>query len=210
MNKAGTLYRIIYQLFEHPLVFNLNQMILDGGKQRQIRRFLADAPFESSIDIGCGTGNWAKLGRARYLGVDSSPSFIAACQRRYAGDPGKRFVQADVSKLTLSEPYDLSMLISVLHHLSDDEARRLCEWVARNTRYFFVLDLYPVPWNPLSRWLYRMDRGEYIREPGQQQRLLMEGGRFRLLKQGSYFCPNGLYRHTLFLFESSAFPSAKT
>ena len=57
MEKSSEIYRFIDRLFENSLVFNLNQVILDGGKTRQIRRFLADVPYRSVVDIGCGTGN---------------------------------------------------------------------------------------------------------------------------------------------------------
>lgn len=202
MEKSSEIYRVIDRLFENSLVFNLNQVILDGGKKRQIKRFLADLPYRSVVDIGCGTGNWAKLANGKYLGVDTSPSFIAACQRRYKSDPRKEFLLADATSLALSEPFDLAILVSVLHHLSDPEVERLAEWVAQHARYFFVLDLYPNHGNPISEWLYRMDRGNYIREPEAQREMLLKEGQFRLIKQDDYFAPNRLYRHTLFLFES--------
>lgn len=202
MNKSSEMYRFIDRLFENALVFNLNQIILDGGKKRQIERFLAGVPYQSVVDIGCGTGNWATLADDKYLGVDTSPSFIASCKKRYKSDPRKEFLLADATSLALSEPFDLAILVSVLHHLSDTEVEHLAKWVAQHARYFFVLDLYPNPGNPISEWLYRMDRGNYIREPGVQQELLLKGGQFRLIKQDGYFAPTKLYRHILFLLES--------
>ncbi len=202
MDKSSGLYRRIHDFIERPWVFNLIQAVIDGGKGRQMRKFLRDVPFQSMVDIGCGTGNWAKLARGPYLGVDFSESFIAGCKRRYASDPGKQFVRADVSTLQLTERYDLTILVSVLHHLNESEIVTVVDWVARSTRYFFVLDLYPIHWNPLSRWFYSVDRGNYIREPAAQQALILKHNAMRLVKRGDYFCPNGLYRHTLWLFES--------
>lgn len=202
MDKAAAWYRRLDDLFEHPAVFNAYQAVVDGGKTRQIERFLKDVPYRSMVDVGCGTGNWAVLARGAYLGVDTSPSFIAACRERYAGDPEKRFVQADAAELTGQGPFDLAVLISVLHHLPDADVRRLLAWVHRSARYFFVLDLYPVPWNPLSRLLYTLDRGNHIRTPDAQKALLLSQPGLHLVREDDYFCPNGLYRHTLFLFES--------
>lgn len=199
MDKSSALYRRVYDLFERPVVFNAYQAIVDGGKGRQIRRFLRDVPYESVIDIGCGTGNWAKLVDVPYLGIDASPSFVAGCKRRFAGDSSKRFLQTDAATLAIDEQFDLAMLISVLHHLSDEEVERLLAWLAGCAKQFFVLDLYPVKRNFVSRWLYRMDRGDYIREPDAQRSLLERGGHFRVVKSDDYYCPNGLYRHTLFL-----------
>lgn len=204
MNKSSTLYKKIDGFLEHSWLFNLTQLVLDPGKSTHIRKFIDKLDFRSVIDLGCGTGNWVWVGRDRYLGIDTSPSFIAACKKRYADDPTKEFIQADASTLTLPEKYDLTILISVLHHISDEETNQLVAWVAKNSCYFFILDLYPMKWNPISRWLYSMDRGNFIREPEAQKSLIMNHSGMRLIKEDSYYCINGLYRHTLFLFESTA------
>lgn len=201
MSIEAAWYRPLHDFFEHPRVFNAYQAVVDGGKRRQIRRFLADVPYRSVVDIGCGTGNWAAVAKGDYLGVDLSPSFIAACRARYAGDATKQFLEADVTTLDRSERFDLAQLISVLHHLSDDDVRRLLDWIARSARYFFVLDLYPMPWHPVARVLYALDRGDHIRTPADQKRLILSNPAFRLVKEENYFAPTALYRHTLFLFE---------
>ena len=202
MDKSAPLYRRIYRLYEQPWLFNLNQTLLDGGKARQIHRFLADVPYRSVVDVGCGTGNWVRLARGPYLGIDTSPSFIEACRRRHAGRSDTRFLEADATTVDLDERFDLAMLISVLHHLSDDEAVRLLGWMARQARYVFVLDLYPIPANPLARWLYAHDRGDYIRSPEAQRALLLHDDRLTSVKEDDYYAPTRLYRHTLFLLES--------
>lgn len=202
--KSHAWYRRLYDAFERPSVFNLYQTLVDGGKGRQIRRFLADVPYRSLIDVGCGTGNWATLARGAYLGIDTSEAFIAGCRRRYAGDDRLRFVQADAATLALDAQYDLAILVSVLHHLPDEAVRRLLPWVAAHARHFFVLDLYPMPWNPPARLLYALDRGDYIRTPAEQKALLGSEPGLRLVREDDYFAPTGLYRHTLFLFESEA------
>lgn len=202
--KNSSWYRHIYEAFETPLVFNLYQTIVDGGKGRQIKRFLKDVPYTTVVDIGCGTGNWATIARGPYVGIDTSPSFIEGCRQRYAGQDDRKFIHGDAASLELDEEFDLAILVSVLHHLSDDAVGRLLPWVTQNARFFFVLDLYPIPVNPISRLLYAMDRGDHIRTPEQQKDLLLRAGGLRSVKEGSYFCPNGIYRHTLFLFERDA------
>lgn len=205
VDKSRGLYPYIDRLFESAFVFNANQFLLDGGKTRQIKRFLSGLEFDSIVDIGCGPGNWAKIARGQYVGIDTSPSFIKTCIKRYSGDPRKRFIQADAAGITLGQTFDLAMLISVLHHLSDNEASRVCHWVALSTKYFFVLDLYPNPRNPVSRFLYAMDRGNFIREPREQERLLTKDNLFRVIRKEDYYCPNRFYRHTLYLLESRSF-----
>ena len=183
-------------------MFNLNQVILDGGKTRQIRRVLRDVPHDSVVDIGCGTGNWAKVAEGDYLGVDQSPSFIAACRKRYASDPSKTFMLADAATIEPPRAFDLAMLISVLHHLSDEQADRVLGWAAGHARHLFVLDLYPVEHNPVSRFLYDMDRGDHIRAP-EEQRAIVERHPFELVRAEDYYAYNRLYRHTLLLYRST-------
>lgn len=197
---SSALYRRLYHLFDHPAVFNAYQFLVDGGKKRQIRRFLRDVPYESVADIGCGTGNWALTARGGYLGVDVAPEFVEAAAARYAGDAEKRFMRLDPTREELPGRYDLTQLISVLHHLSDEQTTALLGRIIPKTQYVFVLDLYPIPWHPVAKLLYAADRGDYIREPEEQKRLLMHDGRLELMKEGSYYAPTMLYRHTLLLF----------
>jgi SAM-dependent methyltransferase len=187
----------------HPLVReNKLPAILDTGKERQIRRFLDGVPYESVLDIGCGTGTWSRFARGRYLGIDASPVAVARAEYRHGEDPLKQFVQADAAEFHLPVRYDLTLMISVLHCLSDEAVESILEWVARTSSYVFILDLYPIHWNPVSRWLYTLDGGSYIRTPQEQEQLLSSHPGLKLIKKDSYYCPNGLYRHTLFLYDS--------
>jgi SAM-dependent methyltransferase len=194
--------RALHKLFDLPLVFNTYQVVADGGKGRQIRRFLEDLPFESVLDVGCGTGNWAGTARGRYVGVDAAPEFIEDARKRYRGETAKTFLLLDPTREDVPGNFDLAQLISVLHHLSDPEIVRLLARISRQVRYLFILDLYPMPWNPIARILYAADRGDYIRNPEEQKRVIVQNSSMRLLKDGSYVAPTGLYRHTLLLFEN--------
>ncbi len=201
---SSGLYRRIYHLFDRPAVFNAYQFLVDGGKERQIRRFLKDVPYKSVADVGCGTGNWAVTARGPYLGVDVAPEFVEAAAARYADDPDKTFMCLDPTEEELPGRFDLTQLVSVLHHLSDEQTAALLERIVPRTRFLFVLDLYPIPSNPVSRFLYAADRGDYIREPDDQKRLMLRDGSLKLIQEDNYFAPTMLYRHTLLLFERSA------
>lgn len=204
MKSSSTLHGVIDRLFEHSFIFNINQILLDGGKHRPIRQFLADVPYASVIDLGCGPGNWVELARGDYLGLDTSPSFIETCREKYRDHPDKQFLQADVTDFDINESYDLGMLISVLHHLSDEQALHALRRTAAHARFLFILDLYPIDENPVSKWLYGMDRGDYIRAPAAQKELVAQAGTHRLLKEDAFYSWNRLYRHTIFLYESTS------
>lgn len=195
-------YDRIDRLFERPIVFDAYQKIVDGGKLRQIQRFLAGLPFQSVLDVGCGTGNWTRLARGSYLGVDTSPSFVTACRERYAGDPEKRFILADASEVDLAHRFDLGLMVSVLHHLSDAKAEAVLKRMSTVCRNILILDLYPIGWNPISRVLYALDRGDFIRGPEEQRSVISRVDGLRILKEDAYYSPTLLYRHTLFLLET--------
>ena len=198
---SSRLYQRIHRLFDHPSVFNAYQILVDGGKERRIRRFLEETYFETVVDIGCGTGNWAITAKGSYLGVDVADEFIESARRRYANDPSKRFLQLDPTSESLPGEYDLAQLVSVLHHLSDEQVDRLLERIVPRIRYLFVLDLYPIPWNPVARFLYAADRGDHIREPADQKRLILRNDQLEFVREDDYVAPSGVYRHTLMLFE---------
>jgi 2-polyprenyl-3-methyl-5-hydroxy-6-metoxy-1,4-benzoquinol methylase len=80
----------------------------------------------SIIDLGCGTGRFAKLlqlnGYSRYLGIDFSTRRIEEA-RSYV--PSFRFAVANVfspSLRALCLDYDVFILLEVLEHLEDDRA----------------------------------------------------------------------------------------
>jgi SAM-dependent methyltransferase len=204
MNKTSRAYRRVFEALEHPWVYNLNQVFFGAGKKRHVTGFLRGLEYHSVLDIGCGPGEYVELARGPYLGIDTSASYIASCRRRFGNDPTKQFVHADATTITVPMRYDLALLNSVLHHLTDEETERLVAWVAHSARYLFILDLYPVPWNPLSRWFYSMDRGDYLRDVADQKALILRHPAMRLVKEGAKWSPNCIYRHSLFLFESVA------
>lgn len=202
-DRTGLLTRA-HRLFENPLVFELYQVVVDGGKRAPVSRFLEGVPYESVVDLGCGTGAWSYLAHDRYLGLDYSPSFIRGCRRRFSDDSRKRFQLGDLESVHLDETFDLALMMSVLHHLSDRQAEAVLGGLGGRAGRLLVMDLMPVPKNPVSRLLYRLDRGEHIRTADAQRRLLLRSGRWNLEKEDSFYSYNRLYRHTLFLLRSSS------
>ena len=204
MDKSSRLHRYVFEALERSWVYNLNQVFLGAGKKRHVTGFLRGLEYQSLLDIGCGPGEYAELAHGPYLGIDTSESFIRSCRERFAQDPTKVFMHADATTVQVPGRYDLALLNSVMHHLTDEEVTRLVAWVARSARYLFILDLYPVRWNPLSRWFYAMDRGHYVREVATQKALILQHPAMRLVKEGSAWSQNCVYRHSLFIFESTA------
>ena len=101
------------------------------GRELQDRewfdRFIALLPVGGSVlDLGCGSGEPV----ARHLiesgyrvtGVDSSPSLIALCRKRF---PGQQWVVADMRELDLGRRFDGILAWYSFFHLHFDDQRAM-------------------------------------------------------------------------------------
>jgi ubiquinone/menaquinone biosynthesis C-methylase UbiE len=82
--------------------------------------------FENALEIGCGTGEFARLlaTRARsVVAVDLSPQMIRLAEARSANCRNIEYLQGDVMRLSLpAEGYDCIVSMATLHHLPLGEA----------------------------------------------------------------------------------------
>ncbi|MGR3936545.1 class I SAM-dependent methyltransferase [Streptomyces sp. BRA346] len=118
----------------------------------------------SALDVGCGTGRFARLLAGRGLdveGVDADADVIAAA--REAGD-GPRYRQVDVRDAHLPEAhYGFISCIASLHHMPFETVLRLRRALAPGG-VLAVLGLYPVRtvtdfvWALPARSLLKADR----------------------------------------------------
>ena len=122
---------------------------LAGFKAGFVNAFMRHNGVASLLDLGCGDGRQAALlDVANYVGVDVSPTTIARCRRRFAGDPRRRFQLADAPL----QPAELALSMDILFHLVEDTVfdTYLDRLFGSATRYVLVyasnVDLaWPVP-----------------------------------------------------------------
>jgi ubiquinone/menaquinone biosynthesis C-methylase UbiE len=155
----------VYETFHH---------IFSGEKTIQLKRFLdakaGDVPLKV-LDLGCGPGTSAGLfldrQRYDYLGVDINPSYIARASRRFP----LRFVCSDIAELSaIGETYDLILINSVFHHLTDEQAHHVLGAARALTSAngeCVVLDMVRperFTWaTAIQTLLIHMDRGKFCR-----------------------------------------------
>ena len=139
-----------------------------------IRRFGVDRTM-SILDVGCGSGQYARLTDGEYLGIDSNPRYIAAAAQRY-GNGRRKFLCARLQEVDLSQRrFDVALLKDLTHHIADDDLRTMLRGLANVTRLLVVLD--PVQQsrgNWLGRILTALDRGRFIRPKERELELLRE------------------------------------
>lgn len=195
----------IDKLLEKPFFYdNLRAAITFGIRYSPIRKAIGAMPGESILDLGCGTGTYSKIFKNSdnaYTGVEISRTYYeTACLRHQSNHV--QFIHSDFFQLESISPksFDLSLMTGVLHHLTDDECRRILSFTASVTKKQLVIqDLAPSRYHFISNLLMKMDRGKFTRGLDEQKKLISEF--FNIQSFRCYYTNSGLAKHSLFQCE---------
>jgi SAM-dependent methyltransferase len=186
---------LFHNILNNPRVFLFIRAILDGGQIRHLKRVLEEYAVTSVLDIACGCGNFSKITRNTYLGIDYNPAFIAFCEKRYAGSPNRRFFVMDASNMELGSRFDTAIIINSIHHFEDGEVESILSSMrSAAQRLVIVHDAVPRK-NPVSRFFYGLDRGTNFRSMEQQRRLI-EGASLEIREVRYLKTFPGIYLHS--------------
>src|SRR5262245_49667235 len=116
-------------------------------------------PFDSALDVCCGTGAAMRflrpLCRRRVVGLDFSAGMLAEARRRLAGAPGEaalEFVQADALAMPFTQEFDLAVSFGAFGHILLRDQRRFVREIWRSLRpggrFAFVTGYRPPAWSP--------------------------------------------------------------
>lgn len=166
----------VRDLLSLPISYRLWQAPFADAKFAPVLRHNDLSRVKRVLDVGCGPGTNTKyFAEADYLGIDLNPRFIEDAKRRHS----REFEVADATRFTGSpgEPYDFILVNSFLHHIADDEVRRLMSHLATllaHDGHIHVMEL-ELPERPSpARLLARMDRGDFPRPLDGWRELLAE------------------------------------
>lgn len=162
----------IRSILAQPIVYKAFQSLVGSAAvTKETVRQLGIGAGDVMLDIGCGTATVLDyLPPCSYVGFDVSESYIEAARERY-GERGK-FYTSPVSGLDREQilehaPYDLALAKGVLHHLSDEDAKNVCELAAVALRpggRLVTVDPVLEKGQPrLARALVKRDRGMNVR-----------------------------------------------
>ena len=174
--------RVVNHLSSRPTFWNLFRRILEFNfheEKRVIGRELLPHAREAQregrrprvLDLGCGTGELAPIflqSGYSYTGIDIAPERIAYARKTY---PQGRFHVMDAGALRYPDGYfDQILVTGVLHHLSDDEVRRIVAEMGRVLRpggRALVMEDIALrgSMNLLGALVHLADEGAYIRRP---------------------------------------------
>jgi ubiquinone/menaquinone biosynthesis C-methylase UbiE len=146
----------------------------EGAYQRLLSLFqthVRPQPGERCIDLGCGTGAFARRLRPSGLAMTGMDISAASIARAHSHGDGVNYVVGDITRTELPDgTFDIIVYSGVLHHFSTEEQRRgvLAEGfrlLAPKGR-LFAFD--PSAHSP-SMWLYRDPRSPLFSEKGKTE-----------------------------------------
>jgi ubiquinone/menaquinone biosynthesis C-methylase UbiE len=158
-----------------PIIYNSRFLV--AGNQSLTKDFILKNykkySCKSVLDLGCGTGDFAPLfPRKHYLGIDLSENYINFAKQKYH----HQFKVQDIDDFNLNQKFDATIFISTLHHLSDQQIKKIFKKVVKVTkRAIIVVDLNPET-DPIRKFLIDLDRGRFVRTTKQKLRLLRNFG----------------------------------
>lgn len=164
----------VHRLLENAIVYRSWQRPFSRAKMHPVVRERSLSQVERVLDVGCGPGTNAPFFRNKqYLGLDINPRYIQDASRRF---PELRFQVQDVTQYQPTEDglFDFVLMNSLLHHINDEHTKHILRQVSlaiADHGAIHILDLV-MPEQPCpSRWLARMDRGDYPRPLSAWRRL---------------------------------------
>ena len=155
-------------LLDNPTLFNNIRFFL-AGDQKNTKKFVYDNikkyKCNSVYDLGCGTGDFSEAcpKNIKYLGTDISPKYIMYAKNKYKTKT-RKFRIEDSLKNTKISKYDAVLLISMLHHFSDQEVNNILLTAKKRAKKIVIIaDIIPNPPNLFKMLLAKLDRGKYVR-----------------------------------------------
>jgi SAM-dependent methyltransferase len=164
------------RLMASATIYGLWQAPFAHAKMMPVFRHNDIGAVQRVLDVGCGPGtNCRYFAKADYLGLDVNPRYVAYARRRYR----REFSVQDVCAYRPSDGrrFDFILLNSLLHHLTDDETRRLLGQLSQLTSsggFVHIIELVLPERKCLARWLATHDRGDYARPVERWQELFAE------------------------------------
>lgn len=158
-------------ILSNPYMYSLLQKLM--GADRITRQFVNEniRPVANMavLDVGCGLAHIVSyLPVVDYWGFDISAPYIAHAKRTY-GDRGKFFCKLlSNADLAAMPKFDIVLLLGVLHHLDDSEAKYLIglahQSLKSKGRLVTIDACIASKQNPIARFLILRDRGRNVRD----------------------------------------------
>jgi ubiquinone/menaquinone biosynthesis C-methylase UbiE len=170
------------RLLSNPSIFSFFNFIIGGNSRtnRIIEEYVSPHPEQVVVDIACGRGEYSKKIRvSNYIGIDSNPSYITHAAKNYSEFGSFHCCDvSDLSTVLSGQKIDKALLIGILHHLTDTQARNMIKDIAENLadggEIISVDPVFTPEQGLIARLLAASDRGKYVRSVDGHQSLFAE------------------------------------
>jgi SAM-dependent methyltransferase len=162
----------VYRLFAHILG-------IEANRQWFIDDVLCLRDGQKLVDVGCGPADILdRLPGVEYVGLDISDAYIQTARIKFKARGGANFLSGSVEDWTLNPltyGADIVLANGVLHHVDDDEAKKILEFAYRvlkdNGWFIFYEPCYLIWQSGISAYFMSLDRGQNIRTEQQWKEL---------------------------------------
>jgi SAM-dependent methyltransferase len=170
---------ILYKILSYPLFYDIFVKLIakKGGRQKFVDNYLKPFPGMKIVDLGCGPGSIIEYlpEQVEYVGVDAEKNYIDSAINKY-GEIGK-FICEDILSFSPKEVnyFDIAIAIGLLHHLNDEESKKLIEAANKVLKpggcLVTIDNIYIKNQSFIARFLISKDRGKNVRTLDQYLRI---------------------------------------
>ncbi len=183
--------------------FDAGQSFFNGNFWQVFQKKFQTTLSGRVLDIGCGTGALARyINPKSYTGIDNNAYYLAYA-RRMVTLPQARFHKGDFVRNLPPGTFDIACLISILHHLSDEQIATLCRNLhAHNISRLLIVETLPHgPWETVLKLLdAKLGGGEYFRTQEEMNTCLSPY--FRVKEEGVFIANRPFYVYPFILAEA--------
>jgi SAM-dependent methyltransferase len=173
--------RLYQRILGHPFVYErVRPLVVGGIDWSPLYQRLGAVAGDVILDVGCGTGIALDYVHefSKYVGYDTDPVAIDFARKRHGG-PDVTYVCAEVTadQIVRIQPTRI-VLAGLLHHITDDECVSLLAMcrAAPSVKRIVTSDPVYLPRARVSNLLAHLDRGRFVRTPGQYRELIARAG----------------------------------
>lgn len=182
----GILSGTISFLLDSPVIFKIfRKLVAPQGQTKDfVKRYINKYPPKTILDIGFGTGDFMDTipEDTLYTGIDNNPKYFSYAINNLTGEK-REFLLKDAldDDIYSNKSFDIVLMISILHHLSDQELGGILPNIKKVAKKAVIIaDIIPNPPGLIPKLLVKLDRGKFVRSEEEKLRIL--GKYFKVTK----------------------------
>lgn len=177
-------------------IFDPIQYLFNGNFWEVFNKKFSSYTKGRVVDLACGTGEMRRWIKPKlYQGVDLNASYINYAKQRFE-ENNTTFVAGDITKFSPETTLDTALLVSAVHHLTDEQLKKAFKNLRRNkVKNLIVVDGYPKRlFAPLLAWLDAvLAGGEYFRDENEMANLVEPF--YKIKSKGVFYAKRSFYNY---------------